>query len=452
MNISDLELDRGFFQLTLPYRLGYWVGWAFGMILIVAGVVLGPVISLVGLLIVGLCSPGSLEADLHKVRTAAPKPEDLEKEALEKGFSIDSWWMGRTSYTPTTDPNDWILAAPGPTTWNENQYLPHGDGTPLPEHPVIVGTPRPATVSTYGIMLLLFVIGVCIAAGSFISENNGIETIITEDGSEKVTDDLTWISYIVLGVGFIWTLLGYIQYKMQRQMADTPTSLVRSVAVGTPELVGQVRPSRSGVLRVVVDGHPNRVIPNCVYFHWSYEVKIRETTTDSEGNTKTTEYWKTIREDNGGVPFILNDGTGGVLVKPTTFARTDMGQYLKRWESNHADSLKKEFGMEFAARLFTGGNVVKHRWTAYALRVGNPVYLVGTTRSRPQEEVQNEGLDGTLQNTLLEVVGEDAPGVKATLQRGTELANIGRMRSSFEVMMIPLCLTLGGLVLTLMNL
>ena len=235
-------------------------------------------------------------------------------------------------------------------------------------------------------------------------------------------------------------------------MADTPTSLVRSVAVGNPELVGQVRPSKAGVLRVVVDGHPNRVIPNCVQFHWSYEVKIREHYTDSEGNQKTREYWKTIREDLGGVPFILNDGTGGILVKPTTFARTDMGQYLKRWESNHADSLKKELGMEFAARLFTGGNVVKHRWTVYALRIGNPVYVLGTTKSRPQEELQNEGLDGTLQNTLLEVVGEDAPGIKATLQRGTELANMGRMRSSFEVMLIPLCLTLGGLVLTLMNL
>ncbi len=53
---------------------------------------------------------------------------------------------------------------------------------------------------------------------------------------------------------------------------------------------------------------------------------------------------------------------------------------------------------------------------------------------------------------LLEVVGEDAPGVKATLQRGTELANLGRMRSSFEVMMIPLCLTVGGLIISLMNL
>ena len=104
MNINDLDLDRGFFQLTLPYRWQYWVGWVFGMLMVLVGAVANPLIALFGLLVVALCSPGSLEADLHKVRKAAPQPEDLEKEALEKGFSIDSWWMGRTSYTPTTDP------------------------------------------------------------------------------------------------------------------------------------------------------------------------------------------------------------------------------------------------------------------------------------------------------------------------------------------------------------
>ena len=78
MGINELELDRGFFQFTLPYRWQYWIGWVFGIVLILAGVV-NPILSLVGLLLVGLCSPGSLEADLHKIRTAAPQPEDLRK-------------------------------------------------------------------------------------------------------------------------------------------------------------------------------------------------------------------------------------------------------------------------------------------------------------------------------------------------------------------------------------
>ena len=62
-----MSLDRGFFQLTLPYTWMGWVGWGIGVILLLAGI-LNPFISLVGLLVIALCSPGSLEADLHKVR------------------------------------------------------------------------------------------------------------------------------------------------------------------------------------------------------------------------------------------------------------------------------------------------------------------------------------------------------------------------------------------------
>ena len=72
MNINDLDLDRGFFQLTLPYRWQYWIGWVFGMLMVLVGAVVNPLIALFGLLVVALCSPGSLEADLHKVRKAAP--------------------------------------------------------------------------------------------------------------------------------------------------------------------------------------------------------------------------------------------------------------------------------------------------------------------------------------------------------------------------------------------
>ena len=78
-----MSLDRGLFQLTLPYTWIGWIGWVIGVLLGLAGI-LNPLISLVGLLIIALCSPGSLEADLHKVRKNAPQAESLEAEALEK--------------------------------------------------------------------------------------------------------------------------------------------------------------------------------------------------------------------------------------------------------------------------------------------------------------------------------------------------------------------------------
>ena len=98
------------------------------------------------------------------------------------------------------------------------------------------------------------------------------------------------------------------------------------------------------------------------------------------------------------------------------------------------------------AGLLGGARVKKHRWTLYGLKLGNPVYVLGQTKPRPSGDIQAEGLDGTLQNSIIEVWGnEDAPGVKCTLQRGTELANIGSSRSGFEYLALPILLMLGGL-------
>ncbi|MEL0100630.1 MAG: hypothetical protein VW862_02885, partial [Euryarchaeota archaeon] len=100
------------------------------------------------------------------------------------------------------------------------------------------------------------------------------------------------------------------------------------------------------------------------------------------------------------------------------------------------------------AGLLGGAKVKKHRWTLYGLKLGNPVYVLGETRPRPSEQVAAEGLDGTLGNSIIEVWGnEDAPGVKVTMQRGTELSNVGNSRSSLEMLMAPILLLLGGIAL-----
>ena len=451
MSLDGVNLNRGFFQFTIPYNWLSWIFWIIGLLMVVAGLATflegGGIIAAFGFLLIALLSPASLETDLHNVRKNAPQPDDLEIDALKNGYELESWFFGRSSYSPTNDPNDWILPAPGPSTWNQDdRYAADGDGTPLPEHPTKVGTPIPATFATFGISMVLFILFLSISLGMLVLDEKAMV-----DSGEMLAEDaaMKYTPIIMSVIGLIWLLLGFFQHKRQQQMIDTPTSLVRSVPVGSAELVGQVRPAPEQWINVVVDGNHNRVIPGCVDYRWEYEVYVCRTvtSTDSDGNTTTREEcnWQSVRSDSGYVPFMLHDGTGGIRVESGGFKKKDLGNYVKRWTSSHADTLRDHFQTEFAARLFRNGDVRKHRWTAYALRIGNPVYLMGMVKPRSNEEMAQEHLDGTVGHTAISVHGENSPGMKANIQRGTELANLGRIRSSAELLIMPIVCILCGI-------
>ena len=443
MNIEELDLNGGTFKVNLPYHWIGWLIWVIGLIITLIGFAAAVdqtpalLMAAIGLVLMAFSSPGSLEGSLHKVRQNAIDPAELQAKAEASGLSIDNWWMRQTSYVPTTDPNDWILPAPGPMTWdNENRYGPHGDGTPLPEHPVKVGTPTPATMTLFSVYSITAIICILVAIGSMMTKDDYEGGMI--------------IPLVIAGIGLILTLVGYFRSKMLSQMLDTPTSLVRSAPVGNPELVGQIRPIADGCLTVVVDGNQEMSVGNMVGYHWTYEqYQCRTvTSTDSNGNTTSREEcnWVTVRSDRGGCPFILHDGTGGIRVNTSSFKRTDYGQYLKRWDGAYAQTLGKQIMAQAVAGLLGGARVKKHRWTLYGLRLGNPVYVLGQTKPRTSDAIQSEGLDGTLGNSIIEVWGnEDAPGIKCTIQRGTELSNLASSRSGFEYLVLPIMLMLGGL-------
>ena len=451
MSLDGVNLNRGFFHFTTPYNWVGWIFWIIGLMLVIVGLVTftegGGLACALGFLIIAALSPASLQTDLHNVRKNAPQPDDLETEALKNGYELESWFFGRSSYSPTNDPNDWILPAPGPSTWNQDdRYAADGDGSPLDEHPTKVGTPIPATLATFGISMVLFILFLSISLGMLVLDEKAMV-----DSGEMLAEDaaMKYTPIIMSVIGFIWLLLGFFQHKRQQQMIDTPTSLVRSVPVGSAELVGQVRPAPEQWINVVVDGNPNRMIPGCVDYRWEYEVYVcrQVTSTDSEGNTTTREEcnWQSVRSDSGYVPFMLHDGTGGIRVESGSFKKKDLGNYVKMWTSSHADTLRDHFQTEFAARLFRNGDVRKHRWTAYALRIGNPVYLMGMVKPRSNEEMAQENLDGTVGHTAISVHGENTPGMKANIQRGTELANLGSIRSSAELLIMPIVCILCGI-------
>ncbi|MEK9697319.1 MAG: hypothetical protein VW270_16265, partial [Candidatus Poseidoniales archaeon] len=110
--------------------------------------------------------------------------------------------------------------------------------------------------------------------------------------------------------------------------------------------------------------------------------------------------------------------------------------------------LGKQLMSQAVAGILRDARIEKHRWTLWGLRIGNPVYLIGQTKSRSQEELRSEGLDGTLGNSIIEVWGnEDESGTKCTLQRGSELSNLGNARSGVELVLVPLFILFGGLAL-----
>ena len=447
--IETLNLQSGSFKIALPYKWYGWLGYVifglitlFGIAVAISGLnespedlTFGLFCTGIGLLCLALCTPGSHEKDLHDIRQQAIDPAELEAKAKESGLTVDSWFLQQTTYVPTNDPNDWILPAPGPATWNTtDRYAEDSGGQPIPEHPVRVGTPVPATLSLYGIFGLSAVLFFILGIGSAIGEVDNPDSRLLAIG-------------VVSLVAIIWLILGWLRAKMLNQMIDTPTSLVRSVALGHHELVGQVRPSHEGVLRVVVDGNERMFMENMVAYNWTYEQHQERTVTTKEG-TRTERRWVTIRSDAGSCPFILHDGTGGIRVNANSFKRNNYGNYIKRWDGAFAETLGKQFMASLIAGVLGGWRVIDHRWTLYGIKLGNPVYLMGEVKSRSRSDIDAENLDGTLQNSIIEVWGDtDGVGQKVTMNRGTELSNIGRSRSTVEMIGLPMLLFLGALCL-----
>ena len=447
--IETLNLQSGSFKMVLPYKWQGWLGYVifgfvtlFGIAATISGLTKLPedltsglFCTAIGLLFLALCTPGSHEKDLHDIRQQAIDPAELEAKAKESGLTVDNWFLRQTTYVPTNDPNDWILPAPGPATWNTtDRYAEDSGGQPIPEHPVRVGTPIPATLSLYGIFGLSAVLFFILGVGSVIQEVNDKDSRLLAIGGVSL-------------VAVIWLIFGWLRAKMLNQMIDTPTSLVRSVALGHRELVGQARPSHEGVLRVVVDGNERMFMENMVAYNWTYEQHQERTVRTKEG-TRTERRWVTIRSDDGGCPFILHDGTGGIRVNGQSFKRSNYGNYIKRWDSAFAESLGKQFMASLVAGVLGGWRVIDHRWTLYGIKLGNPVYIMGEVKSRPRADIDAENLDGTRQNSIIEVWGNsDGVGQKVTINRGTELSNIGRSRSSVEMIALPMLLFLGALCL-----
>ncbi len=297
------------------------------------------------------------------------------------------------------DENDWVLPPPGYETWSDNPYAPNEEGILIEEHPDVVGTPTPATFTLYSINGMIFV-----ATALWLASD------LTARHSDTTQQTIGyWMKIGIVLFSIIWTIFAYKKWKLMHNIIDTPSSRVRSVAAGPAELVGQVRPGPKGTLSVDVGGSSSRRVQGVVNYRWKEEERVCSKDKDGKESCK----WVTRRTDAGGSEFILHDGTGGILVDPTSWDKVNMGDRLFKWGTG------------------------SWRWTVWVLAAGDPVYCLGRVETRTHDE-REEGIDTSIPNSLLVVRGNKDIGMQVHLHRGTELSLIAGLRSTTEAIVIPI--------------
>ncbi|MEK7476092.1 MAG: GIDE domain-containing protein [Candidatus Coatesbacteria bacterium] len=112
-------------------------------------------------------------------------------------------------------------------------------------------------------------------------------------------DQLMW-GLVSFGAGFVLYLWGWRGMRRRWAILNLPTSRVRSVAMGTAELIGKARGLETELRS------PVRQLP-CVWY------RVRVTRETGSGKNRHTE---TVFAQTLGVPFELEDTTGRILVVP----------------------------------------------------------------------------------------------------------------------------------------
>lgn len=180
----------------------------------------------------------------------------------------------------------------------------------------------------------------------------------------------------MLGVyGFYTAFKLYKQYQFVR---DTPTSDIESIAMGTTEVSGTVKPGPSGqtVQHPMLDGK------DCVY----YKRVVEKYDHDDDGSN-----WNTVEEETVSNNFSVTDGTGEVLVNPAE-AEFDLEdeahqreQYTVKSDDPVPRALSDISGVSedsFLPNFLTGE---RYRVTVDAIWVGLDVFVFGTSTRRDSE-------------------------------------------------------------------
>lgn len=197
--------------------------------------------------------------------------------------------------------------------------------------------------------------------------------IATGHWTGKMNDGVLLILGVAGGIALFFH--GFRLNRRKRLIETTPTSSIRSLAIGLVEITGQAEPAGS-LLNAPFSAMP------CVFF--SYQVEERQ-------RSGKQDKWVTLAKGESHQPFAVRDQTGAVLILPigAELSIETRGMYQN---SQHID-----LSPTVVAGLATLGIAMSGWLSSKTLRCterfilpAEQVYILGTAQEGDQNKTANE--------------------------------------------------------------
>ena len=178
-----------------------------------------------------------------------------------------------------------------------------------------------------------------------------------------------FIFFIITGI--ILLIWGLLSFKVKRLIENTPTSKIRSIAMGLVEIYGEVEPSKNNILKSPFSNN------DCVYYKYTVE-ELRQS------GKHTT--WVTIKKGEEKRLFYLKDETGSVLID-LTGAKIDIptdnvfDSSLGRDPSETVKQFLSTRNIAWEGFLFGVNKTMKY--TEYFIAPGDRLYIMGSAEDNP---------------------------------------------------------------------
>lgn len=198
----------------------------------------------------------------------------------------------------------------------------------------------------------------------------------------NVTGTLVFFSIFLLFCGIIYYLAFYY-LKIKHLIQNTPTSKIRSVAIGFSEIYGKVIPfDEESILKSPFSYN------DCVYYRYIIQ----------EYRSGKNSHWVTIKHGKNHRLFYLEDETGRILVDPTKASidisrKKEFDSSLGKDPTEHIKSFLKSENLQFEGSIF--GINKKMRYIESFIKPADTLYIMGTVEDNPyvQDASVIDGVD-----------------------------------------------------------